>query len=100
MALLIFLQLVEIWMQCTNCAAEVPVRKKFCGQCGAAVARRCPACGAANLVPNKFCGDCGTKLRGDSPAGGQTGRDSGPVERGQVTGPFWGLAGLNALSPR
>src|SRR5438477_9009747 len=87
-------------MQCTNCAAEVPVRKKFCGQCGAAVARRCPACGAANLVPNKFCGDCGTKLRGDSPAVVQTVRDSRPVERRQLTVLFCDLVGSTALSAR
>src|SRR6059058_5616875 len=87
-------------MHCTNCAAEVPVRKKFCGQCGAAVARRCPACGAANLVPNKFCGDCGTKLRGDSPAVLQTVRDSRPIERRQLTVLFCDLVGSTALSAK
>ena len=28
-------------MHCTNCAAEVPKQRKFCGRCGAAVVRRC-----------------------------------------------------------
>ena len=55
-------------MHCTNCAAEVPEQRKFCGQCGAAVVRRCAICGAENPALNKFCGDCGTKLRVDYPA--------------------------------
>ena len=49
-------------MHCTNCAAEVPEQRKFCGQCGAALSRRCPVCGAANPALSKFCGDCGTGL--------------------------------------
>ena len=87
-------------MQCTNCAAEVPEQKKFCGQCGAAVVRRCLACGAANPAPNKFCGDCGTKLRVDPPAVVPTARDSRPIERRQLTVLFCDLVGSTALSAR
>jgi class 3 adenylate cyclase/predicted ATPase len=87
-------------MQCTNCAAEVPEQKKFCGQCGAAVVRRCLACGAANLAQNKFCGDCGTKLRVDSLAVVPTARDSRPIERRQLTVLFCDLVGSTALSAR
>src|SRR3954468_2316640 len=87
-------------MQCTNCAAEVPKQKKFCGHCGAAVVRRCLACGAANPVPNKFCGDCGTKLRAESRAVVRTVRDSRPIERRQLTVLFCDLVGSTALSAR
>ena len=87
-------------MHCTNCAAEVPEQRKFCGHCGAAVARRCLACGAANPALNKFCGDCGTKLRVDSPAAVPTAPDSRPIERRQLTVLFCDLVGSIALSAR
>ena len=87
-------------MQCTNCAAEVPKQRKFCGQCGAAVVRRCLACGAANPALNKFCSDCGTKLRVDSPAVVPAARDSRPIERRQLTVLFCDLVGSTALSAR
>ena len=87
-------------MQCTNCAAEVPRQKKFCGHCGAAVVRRCLACGAANPVVNKFCSDCGTKLRADSRAVVPALRDSRPIERRQLTVLFCDLVGSTALSAR
>ncbi|MDE5455322.1 AAA family ATPase [Bradyrhizobium sp. CSA112] len=87
-------------MHCTNCAAEVPEQRKFCGQCGAAVVRRCLACGAANPALNKFCGDCGIKLRVDSPPVVPTARDSRPIERRQLTVLFCDLVGSTALSAR
>src|SRR5258707_15571378 len=85
-------------MQCTNCAAEVPEQKKFCGQCGAAGVRRCLACGAANPAANKFCGDCGTKLREDSPAVGPRAGDARRIELRQLTVLFCDLVGSTALS--
>ncbi len=87
-------------MHCTNCAAEVPEQRKFCGQCGAAVVRRCAVCGAANPALNKFCGDCGIKLRVDYPAVVLTARDSRPIERRQLTVLFCDLVGSIALSAR
>src|SRR4029079_4203759 len=89
---------VEVRMHCTNCAAEVPEQRKFCGQCGAAAVRRCAGCGAANPARNKFCGDCGMKLRVDSPAVVPTARDSRPIERRQLTVLFCDLVGSIALS--
>ena len=85
-------------MHCTNCAAEVPEQRKFCGLCGAAVVRRCVACGAVNPALNKFCGDCGTKLRVDSLAAAPTAPDSRPIERRQLTVLFCDLVGSTALS--
>ena len=87
-------------MYCTNCAAEVPAQRKFCGLCGAAAARRCPACGAANPALNKFCGDCGGRLRADSAALASKPRGARPIERRQLTVLFCDLVGSTALSSR
>src|SRR5215510_13237001 len=37
---------------------------KFCGQCGAALARRCPQCQADAPPGFRFCGQCGASLQG------------------------------------
>ncbi len=55
-------------MRCTKCGIENPVGKKFCGDCGAALANLCAKCGADNPVGKRFCGECGaalTELPGD-----------------------------------
>ena len=49
-------------MRCEKCGAENPAGKRFCGDCGAALANRCAQCGAENPPEKKFCGDCGTAL--------------------------------------
>jgi class 3 adenylate cyclase len=49
-------------MLCAKCGAENPVGKRFCGDCGAALANRCGQCGAENPPEKKFCGDCGSPL--------------------------------------
>src|ERR1017187_9746230 len=49
-------------MRCAKCGSENPGGKRFCGDCGAALANRCPQCGADNPPPKKFCGDCGSPL--------------------------------------
>ncbi len=49
-------------MRCSKCGTENPLGKKFCGDCGAALANLCPKCGAENPAEKKFCGDCGTPL--------------------------------------
>ncbi len=49
-------------MRCAKCGAENPAGKRFCGDCGAALANRCAQCGADNPPEKKFCGDCGTAL--------------------------------------
>src|SRR5882757_6105446 len=49
-------------MRCAKCGAENPVGKRFCGDCGAALANRCAQCGAENPAEKKFCGDCGAVL--------------------------------------
>jgi class 3 adenylate cyclase/predicted ATPase len=49
-------------MRCSHCGSDNPAAKKFCGDCGAALATRCPACAAENPPGKRFCGDCGTVL--------------------------------------
>src|SRR5216683_859736 len=52
-------------MRCAKCGAENPAGKRFCGDCGAALANRCARCGAENPPEKKFCGDCGSTLGTD-----------------------------------
>jgi class 3 adenylate cyclase len=49
-------------MRCSRCGIENPIGKKFCGDCGAALANLCPQCGADNPAGKRFCGECGTAL--------------------------------------
>ncbi len=49
-------------MVCSNCGTENPAGRKFCGECGTALARICANCGAANEPQFKFCGECGIAL--------------------------------------
>lgn len=55
-------------MRCSKCGTENPTGKKFCGDCGAALAHLCPKCGADNPPGKRFCGECGAALGGDKPA--------------------------------
>jgi class 3 adenylate cyclase len=47
---------------CSNCGGNNAPGRKFCGKCGAPLARACPACGFANDAADTFCGDCGAPL--------------------------------------
>lgn len=49
-------------MVCSNCGGSNAPQRKFCGECGVALARVCAACGAANAVAVKFCGECGAPV--------------------------------------
>jgi class 3 adenylate cyclase/tetratricopeptide (TPR) repeat protein len=49
-------------LRCSNCKTENPTGKKFCGDCGAALANLCPKCGVDNPAGKRFCGECGTAL--------------------------------------
>src|SRR5947208_14452004 len=52
-------------MVCPTCQAENRPDRKFCAQCGTALAAACPSCGAANQPGERFCGECGTALTGE-----------------------------------
>src|SRR3954467_2577137 len=49
-------------MQCPQCQAENREGRRFCGECGAALALACPACGFSNDGGEKYCGGCGASL--------------------------------------
>ena len=53
---------------CPSCGASNEAGRKFCGECGTALARTCPSCGTANPPSVKFCGECGAALDAVAPA--------------------------------
>ena len=71
-------------MRCSNCKAENPDGKKFCGKCGARLGGRCPKCGAENPPDDTFCGDCGTAL---GAAAAPKESDTAPVRVTEAAGP-------------
>jgi len=94
---------------CPKCATENRPERRFCSECGTALAITCPACGGANEPGDKFCGVCGADLNtaaatsgrvapmpaqlSDAPAG------NGPVsERRLVSVLFADLVGFTTLS--
>ena len=73
-------------MRCTNCKTENPPGKKFCGDCGAALANLCPKCGADNPAAQRFCGECGTAL-GSPAAAAAKKSDTPPVRVSEAPDP-------------
>ncbi|MBD0329336.1 MAG: AAA family ATPase [Thermoleophilia bacterium] len=49
-------------MVCPRCTTDNEQGRKFCAECGAALALVCASCGAANSPGAKFCGECGSPL--------------------------------------
>ena len=49
-------------MHCSACGTANEAGRKFCGECGAALAVVCASCGSANTPGVKFCGECGAQL--------------------------------------
>jgi class 3 adenylate cyclase/tetratricopeptide (TPR) repeat protein len=47
---------------CPVCSAENPIGKRFCGDCGEALARTCSSCGVEAQPGKRFCSDCGALL--------------------------------------
>src|SRR4051812_26098085 len=52
---------------CSTCGSENDAGRKFCGECGSALARECPPCGSPNPPTVKYCGECGSQLAPTSP---------------------------------
>ncbi|HET7677911.1 MAG TPA: adenylate/guanylate cyclase domain-containing protein [Candidatus Limnocylindrales bacterium] len=99
-------------MACPSCGAENRPGRRFCAECGTALAAPCPACGASNEPGEKFCGECGTRLAvealaaGAQPAPQATGQPADSTaasagsgaERRLVSVLFADLEGFTALS--
>jgi class 3 adenylate cyclase/tetratricopeptide (TPR) repeat protein len=89
---------------CQSCGATNEQGKKFCGECGNALATTCQVCGAGNPAGNKFCGDCGSALnlaateapRGALPASASD--DQPTAELRLVSVLFADLVGFTTLS--
>src|SRR5271166_767442 len=56
------------FMRCAKCGADNREGRKFCAQCGVALAAKCARCGASNEPGEKFCGQCGAALVETAPA--------------------------------
>ena len=80
-------------MTCSACGAENRAGRKFCSNCGAALALACPSCGAANEPSDRFCGECGATLD-------ETSRPpvAAEAERRLVSVLFGDLVGFTPLS--
>ena len=52
-------------MHCPSCNHDNRAERRFCAECGAALAALCAACGASNEPGEKFCGGCGERLSPD-----------------------------------
>jgi class 3 adenylate cyclase/tetratricopeptide (TPR) repeat protein len=84
---------------CSTCGAENRPGRKFCSNCGSALATACPNCGAANEPADRFCGECGTALLPDAAYASE--RDEAPAsfaERRLVSVLFTDLVGFTTLS--
>jgi class 3 adenylate cyclase/tetratricopeptide (TPR) repeat protein len=82
-------------MRCAACGTDNRPGRKFCGECGNALALVCAACGGANTPGDKFCGDCGASLTEAAPA---EPRAAPTAERKLVTVLFADLVGFATLS--
>ncbi len=66
-------------MTCPACGSPNEPGRKFCGECGASLARLCPSCGAPNAATVRFCGECGQALVAGVASPGVGGAAPGPV---------------------
>ncbi len=90
-------------MHCPSCDHDNRAERRFCAQCGAALAARCAACGASNEPGEKFCGGCGERLpvapASPAPTPAPEPEAALPAgERRQLTVIFCDLVGSTSLS--
>ena len=63
---------------CAACGQPVPPQARFCGECGAAVARRCPQCQVAIGPTLRFCTSCGHRLEPSGPGSAREFQSASP----------------------
>ena len=85
-------------ISCPSCGSENEVGRKFCGECGNALAQVCPSCGTANSPTVKFCGECGTALAASATPAVPTTSTAPAAERRLVSVLFADLVGFTTLS--
>ncbi len=85
-------------MRCPACQSENEPGRKFCGECGSALAQACPACGASNAPTAKFCGECGTELSAQPAPAARPPHAAPAAERRLVSVLFADLVGFTAAS--
>jgi class 3 adenylate cyclase/predicted ATPase len=84
---------------CSACGTDNRAGRRFCSQCGQALAVVCPSCSTPNEAGDRFCGECGTSLEDvTSPAAQPTGRPAPEAERRLVSILFADLVGFTSLS--
>jgi class 3 adenylate cyclase len=84
-------------MRCAACGTENEAGRKFCGECGTALAVLCPACGSPNTPGVKFCGECGAALTPSAPRTAAS-APSAQAERRLVSVLFADLVGFTSAS--
>ena len=88
-------------MVCPSCGTENLDGKRFCKECGTALAVACGSCGAALTGDEKFCADCGAPVSGEIAPGAKSpvaAREAPAAERRLVSVLFADLVGFTALS--
>ena len=88
-------------MRCAACGTENEAGRKFCGECGAPLARTCPSCASPNPPTVKFCGECGSALEAATPAAPDS-QAAAPAstERRLVSVVFLDLVSFTTLSEK
>ena len=88
-------------LACPSCGTPNDLGRKFCGECGVALAHPCASCGAANPPGVKFCGECGSPLAAGAGAAAPARTVPAPApaaERRLVSVLFADLVGFTTLS--
>ena len=89
-------------VRCPSCGTENEAGRKFCGECGSALAHLCANCGTANPPNTKFCGECGSPLAAPATRGEPETADAASrvvaAERRLVSVLFADLVGFTSLS--
>jgi len=67
-------------MRCPSCDHDNRAERRFCAECGAALASICAACGASNEPGEKFCGNCGVSIVGSRPSTAKSPSPAGALD--------------------